>query len=131
MARKTFSLEEANAYLPQLESWLAELQRLREQLAVHTPAVENTITHAPGNGGSKAAGEFLLLLQQFNAIHTQITEIGCELKDLNLGLVDFPSYRDGVLVYLCWKRGEARLSKASGGNWRSAFPKTSGSSTPD
>ncbi len=109
MAPKTFTVEEANAHLPQLEIWLTELRRLREQLTAAAPAVENIIARAPGNGGSKAAGQFLLLLQQFNAIHTQITELGCELKDLNLGLVDFPSYRDGVLVYLCWKRGEPRI----------------------
>jgi len=31
------------------------------------------------------------------------------LKDLDQGLVDFPSYRDGKLIYLCWKRGESRI----------------------
>ncbi len=109
MASKTFTVAEANALIPQLEVWLEELQRVREQLVAHAGTVENIVARAPGNGGSKAASEYLLIVQQFNALHTQITELGCELKDLNLGLVDFPSYRNGTLVYLCWKRGEAQI----------------------
>ena len=65
--------------------------------------------HAGGNGGSKAGSEYVLLLQRFNASLSFIQELGCELKDLDQGLIDFPSYRDGKLVYLCWKRGEPRV----------------------
>ncbi len=110
MPLKTFTVEEANACIPQLEELLGELQSIRENLHANGPAVESVLRHAPGNGGSRAAGEYLLLLQQFNAVHSLITDLGCELKDLNLGLVDFPSYRDGTLVYLCWKRGEPRVA---------------------
>lgn len=109
MALKTFTVEEANAYIPQLEELLSEMQAVREKIVANAHALETVIAHAPNNGGSRAASEYLLLLQRFNVAHTMLTEIGCELKDLNLGLVDFPSYRDGTLVYLCWKRGEARI----------------------
>ena len=109
MPVKTFTLEEANACVPQLEELLAEMQSVRDKIAANAKAVEAVIERAPNNGGSKAAGEHLLLLQRFNVAHGMLNEIGCELKDLSLGLVDFPSYRDGTLVYLCWKRGEARV----------------------
>src|SRR5579863_4132221 len=39
----------------------------------------------------------------------QIQEIGCVLKDLDEGLVDFPAMVDGREVYLCWKLGEERV----------------------
>jgi hypothetical protein len=109
MALKTFTLEEADAYVPQLEQLLAEMQAMRELMVAQAHALETVLEHAPGNGGSKAASEYLLLLQRFNAAYTTVREIGCELKDLNQGLVDFPSYRDGNLIYLCWKRGEPRI----------------------
>ncbi len=107
--RKTFTLEEANAHLPQLVVLLDELASLRDKMADHSPAMEKVMTHSSGNGGSKEASEFLLLMQRFSAAQELIAGIGCEIKDLDQGLVDFLSYRDGTLVYLCWKRGEARI----------------------
>jgi len=39
----------------------------------------------------------------------QIRSHGCLIKDLNTGLVDFLSKRDGREVYLCWRYGEPRI----------------------
>jgi hypothetical protein len=35
---------------------------------------------------------------------------GCVVKDIDLGLLDFPSMREGRPVYLCWKAGEVELT---------------------
>jgi hypothetical protein len=35
-----------------------------------------------------------------------VQQIGCLVKDLDIGLVDFPTLFRGVEVYLCWKLGE-------------------------
>jgi hypothetical protein len=43
-------------------------------------------------------------------IINRIEAYGCLVKDIDLGLVDFPSMRDGRAVYLCWKAGEARIT---------------------
>lgn len=40
---------------------------------------------------------------------SQIENLGCVVKDLDLGLVDFPTRRDAETVYLCWKLGEERI----------------------
>lgn len=109
MPLKTFTLAEANAYIPQLEELLAELQTAREKMVELAPALESAMAHANGNGGSKTAGEYLLQLQRFNAAHELIREIGCEIKDLDNGLIDFPAMREGRIIYLCWKRGERRI----------------------
>jgi hypothetical protein len=39
----------------------------------------------------------------------QLQETGCVLKDLDIGLVDFPTLLRGVEVYLCWKLGEPAI----------------------
>jgi hypothetical protein len=39
----------------------------------------------------------------------QVQEFGCVVKDLDMGLVDFPTLFRGVEVYLCWKLGEPRI----------------------
>jgi len=36
----------------------------------------------------------------------KLEDLGCVLKDLNIGLIDFPAVRLGVRVWLCWKLGE-------------------------
>lgn len=109
MALKTFNLDEANHYVPQLEILIAELVAARDRMSAMAPQMEAMLSRADSNGGSKKAGEYLLLLQHFNAALDLVRQIGCELKDLDLGLVDFPSIRDGRLVYLCWKRGEPQV----------------------
>ena len=43
-----------------------------------------------------------------NAIEA-IQETGCLVKDLDIGLVDFPTLFKGVEVYLCWKLGEPAI----------------------
>ena len=107
---KTFSLEEANALVPQISQLLDELLETRQQIIEGRPNLETVLRHAGGNGGNKASGEYVLLLQRFNTALGMLQDYGCELKDLDQGLVDFPSYREGQLVYLCWKRGEPRIS---------------------
>ena len=39
----------------------------------------------------------------------KLEDLGCVLKDLNIGLVDFPAVRLGVRVWLCWKSGERKV----------------------
>lgn len=39
----------------------------------------------------------------------ELTELGVELKGVDPALVDFPSRREGRLVYLCWQYGEDRV----------------------
>lgn len=40
----------------------------------------------------------------------KLDEIGCVLKDMSIGLIDFPAVRLGTRVWLCWKLGEENLS---------------------
>jgi len=39
----------------------------------------------------------------------KIEEIGCLVKDLDIGLIDFPTLLHGEEVYLCWKLGESGI----------------------
>jgi len=39
----------------------------------------------------------------------KLEDLGCVLKDLNTGLIDFPAVRLGVRVWLCWKSGERKV----------------------
>jgi hypothetical protein len=49
------------------------------------------------------------LSDQIDGFVHELTEIGCEMKDLEAGLVDFPAEMEGRRVYLCWKLDEDRV----------------------
>ena len=106
---KTFTLQQANALVPMVSDLLDHVTQTRGQLIAAKDALEPMLHKAGGNGGSKAGSEYALLLQHFNALLGTFKEWGIELKDIDEGLVDFPHQRDGRIVFLCWKRGEARI----------------------
>jgi hypothetical protein len=47
--------------------------------------------------------------RRLKAILEEVQTVGCVVKDLDIGLVDFPTLLDGVEVCLCWKLGEPRI----------------------
>ena len=51
----------------------------------------------------EAAGRLLEIVNR-------IQETGVLVKDLDMGLVDFPSLVDGEEIYLCWKLGEDHIA---------------------
>jgi hypothetical protein len=106
---KTFTLDQANKLVPFVAKLLDELTDSRNQLVTAKESLHPMLQRAGGNGGSKGGNDYVLLLQHFNALLSTFQEWGCELKDIDEGLIDFPSYRDGKLVYLCWKRGEEQI----------------------
>ena len=92
---KLFTLDEANQALGQVRFLVERLQRLQASLL----AIENTPGNGNGNGHGNGHAEFEATLQKLDTL-------GGVLKDLEQGLVDFYSLRDGDLVFLCWKLGE-------------------------
>jgi hypothetical protein len=117
MAARYFTVNEANALLPQLRNILEMLQVKRRELQERQQALELIRRQAGENGHHLAGEEFLRLkkeaefiLEEFNAEVKKIEALGCQLKDLDLGLIDFPTLRDGREVLLCWKSDEAEVA---------------------
>jgi hypothetical protein len=118
MAEKYFSRREAEELLPLIGGHLGEaLERKKsvEQLDEELARASAKIMALGGSippyqelaGKRNQRDQAVAELQKALA---QIQETGCLVKDLDVGLVDFPSLRDGKEVYLCWKLGEARIS---------------------
>ena len=109
MERRLFTLTEANTLLPQLRRMLQTLLDARQKIIDAQPELWPVLEKAMGNGGSKKAGEMLKYFEQVQRNAQAIQELGIEIKDINTGLVDFPSERDGRVVYLCWRYGEGDI----------------------
>ncbi len=117
MSSHLFTVEEANKLLPRLEALLPRLRTLRREVVSKQQVLEEMRSHVRGNGGSPQGKEFsrlkeeleVLLAELRAGVHT-IEEMGCVLKDLEVGLVDFPTLREGVEVFLCWRVGEEEIN---------------------
>ena len=103
---KYFTPEEANHVLPAVQALVAEIMQAREAILKAQPELWPVLEKSIGNGGSKKAGE---LLHEFRRVERGVQglqEIGCVLKDMSIGLVDFPAMRNDQEILLCWKYGE-------------------------
>ncbi|MDQ6780886.1 MAG: DUF2203 domain-containing protein [Candidatus Eremiobacteraeota bacterium] len=111
---KIFRLEEANALLPRLRPLLEELLRSRRDFAIGLLEVEAAARMQPEG---HAAGRASTLANHARDLHARVAELvggieayGCVVKDLDLGLLDFPALRAGQLVNLCWKFDEPSIA---------------------
>lgn len=110
---RLFTLEEAEALLPRLAPLVTRMQELK---ATYDQLMEAAVAYgqtARTNGNPPAAPldreQFEAVTSEINAAIEEITSHGCEVKDLNMGLLDFRSELDGREVNLCWKLGEPRI----------------------
>ena len=112
---RRFTLEEANALIPRLEELLANIRELRSHLASAQSEVGEVELKARSNGIDRAEkierarAALVAITNALKAKQDEIDAIGCEVKDVDQGLVDFLSPRDGRDVYLCWKSGETAI----------------------
>lgn len=111
-----FTLKEANELVPWLEETfksIAPLHQRAQRLRGEIAAVEQRIR---GNGGSEAGGDLhehrYHLEQTVELIEDQMQEVlrkGILVRDIETGLVDFPTLEEGRVIYLCWHRGEPEI----------------------
>lgn len=107
--QRLFTVEEANALLPRLREILDEATLHRDALREKAPHMEPILRAAPGNGGGKAGSEYGVEAYNLYLAIGRITELGVILKDLDMGLLDFPHEREGRVVFLCWHPPEERV----------------------
>ena len=104
-----YTLEEAAEALPLVVELLERMRRARERLT-DAEAREALAEAAPTNGGGnpgRTVSEGFLELRE-SLVGLQAMDV--VLRDLERGLVDFPSFRDGREVYLCWEEGEDEIA---------------------
>jgi hypothetical protein len=87
-----FTPTQANELLPQVEETVAQIQDIKKTSEKLKDEAEM----------SDAMGRLQREIQK-------LEDLGCVLKDLNIGLIDVPAVRLGVRVWLCWKSGERKV----------------------
>ena len=113
-----FTLQQAEKLLPEVESALREAILLKEELQQAEQQLQAFTERVMMLGGMDLdRGAFLeqRAKREANALRLKeliekIQEFGCLVKDLDTGLIDFPTMFHGKEVYLCWKLGEAGIA---------------------
>ena len=111
---RSFTLDEANRTLPLVSRVVRDVV---EQYVALTPAQEELEQLKGREAAAPAALARIAELEQaieervalINGFLVEINQVGCELKDFRTGLVDFPAWHDGRLVFLCWRMGEEQV----------------------
>jgi hypothetical protein len=112
MVARRFTLDEANSLLPRLSQLLPQIQeskskhdRLQEKAAeyAHLMSSNGRIIEKELN---ETRQELAQAAAEFNDLVKRVQEMACELKDIEQGLIDFRTEREGREAYLCWKLGE-------------------------
>ena len=104
---RLYTLDDANAELPDLRERLPRLRVARDGLIAASERIEEAV--ASDGGGVAEAGWFTH--QQTLKIELEhLAGRGILLRDPEIGLIDFPAERDGRRVFLCWRLGEDRVA---------------------
>ena len=102
----TFTVDEANALLPDLRRSLQLIRESRDRVLAGAERIRQT---AATNGGGAEGKDYWEALSVLRSEVEAITGLGIVLRDADSGLVDFPSRRDGRDVWLCWRPDEERV----------------------
>ena len=117
MARR-FTLAEAQGLIPQVEVLLREAVATKSDYQEAEQAVQEFAQRVTLMGGMIVDREQVIdtknrrdqAAAKLKAAIEGVQEFGCVIKDLDMGLLDFPTLLRGVEVYLCWKLGESKIS---------------------
>jgi hypothetical protein len=105
--RRSYTMEEANALMPQVRAVLLQLAvQQRRMDTVH--AEMHRLLAADGDPASASEASRLErettdIAGGMRTLVTLLEELGVQLRDVEMGLVDFPGERDGRPVWLCWR----------------------------
>jgi hypothetical protein len=111
-----FTLAEANQLLPRIAPLLEEMRELKRRHDAAQQASEALQKTARQNGHAldvdlqQARGQVQQSAVAINAIIEKVKALGAEVKDIEMGLIDFRGEVNGHEVYLCWKLGEPSIS---------------------
>jgi hypothetical protein len=111
-----FSIEEANEALDEVRPLTEELVGHRRALVKLQERQAAVTTRIAGNGGNVEPHELEDVQERLDEevagiarCVARIHAVGALVKDLDVGLVDFPATRDGEEILLCWRLGEAEV----------------------
>jgi hypothetical protein len=114
---KRFTLREAQSLLPRVERLMQDAMRQKPEFDDASAAFNKMKERVHMMGGTLIDRDAALEMRQRRESSSkllrqaveEILEMGVQIKDIETGLVDFPTRFRGREVYLCWKMGETGI----------------------
>ncbi len=113
---RVFTAEEANRLLPQLTEMILQLQAKQHDILAKEAEIDALEILYPRKNEKTPSPEVTKEIEAYNEEANQFYELldqihgmGCFLKDIDSGLVDFYTLYQERVVYLCWKLGESEV----------------------
>jgi hypothetical protein len=118
MSDRTFTLDEAQSLLPVLESLLRtaiSAKKIVEEAEQEQQALQQKVFLTGGMfldvvPLARKKAERTKAEQRAKDALAEIDSIGVQVKDLDIGLLDFPCEVEGQTILLCWKLGEKSIT---------------------
>ena len=118
MSDRTFTLDEAQTLLPILESLLKQGIQGKKLIEEVDAELQETAHRVFLNGGTlvnvvhlaRRKAEREKAIQRIKDAIAEIDSTGVQVKDLDIGLLDFPCQVEGEIILLCWKLGEEKIT---------------------
>src|SRR5271154_7078258 len=118
MSDRTFTLDEAQTLLPVLESLLRSAisgKKVMEEVEAEMQSLNHRIflnggTQVDVVAAARRKAERGKAEQRAKDALAEIDSIGVQVKDIDIGLLDFPCEVDGQIILLCWKLGEKSIT---------------------
>ncbi|HET7236284.1 MAG TPA: DUF2203 domain-containing protein [Actinomycetota bacterium] len=105
---RVYSVEEADALLPELRHRLERIRDARQTMLRHAEVVRARVVD--DGGGAHPGPGYVEATETLRAEIQRLAEEEIVLRDPQTGLVDFPGEREGERVWLCWLLGEERVA---------------------
>lgn len=116
MVRAYFNIGEAEALLPSLASMVEQAQALKRRLERYERIslkqrvmTDGTTAFSDFTAGETYDAQLQSLKESFYSVVERIESLGCVLRDLEQGVVDFYAKFEGRDVFLCWRLGERKI----------------------
>lgn len=115
MRARRFTLEAAIGLIPRLSQLLPQLQNKKRALDTLKEKLMAFAQKMEGNGHllekemNETRQEMEMAAHALNSLIEKVQDLGCEMKDIDMGLIDFRSEQWGREVYLCWRLGEETI----------------------
>lgn len=106
-SKKRFTLSQAEKSLPLVSRIVADIVQTHDRAVQMQTDLEQPLGSREQTHAQRQLDGMLDRLQD---LVNELTDVGCELKDYQTGLIDFVGRHQGRDVYLCWKLGEEKIS---------------------
>ncbi|MBG86807.1 MAG: hypothetical protein CMO80_07900 [Verrucomicrobiales bacterium] len=108
---KHYSREEARDLLPRVSGWLERLQSLHEQIARYDQQSEFSLRSGDDLGGRRV-NDWVIHTSEFKTVLREFEVREIQIKNIERGLIDFPTLMGNKEAFLCWEQGEEDIT-----NW--------------